>query len=175
MFKKMKINEDEATSLNYGIPIVLTLFFFIFNGVIYSVYFAESIVEIIKMYLFVAFLILLIDFIRAKLKKGAKIIIQVNAYKNILLTMILVLMFFGVNFISAKTIFETKVFCDYKYGTSLKEYTIPPNFFKFYELTEEERQTYFHGDYLLHIQVGKSIFGYKILTKRSFEKVKKIY
>lgn len=169
MTEKRKITEDDANNLNYGIPIVLTLFLFIVNGIIFSAYYAESMLALFKIYLFFIFLILSFDFFQAKRKNKTKTIIKINGYKNVVFSALLVLLFLALNFVSSNTIFETKVFCNKSYNRSLKEYAIPPNFSKFYLINQEELKTYFHSDYLLHVSIGESIFGYKLLKQRTFE------
>jgi hypothetical protein len=169
MTEKRKITEDDANNLNFGLPLVLTLILFITNGILFSLYFAENILELIKMYLFFAVIILLYDFIRAKLKKDSKTIIHINAYKNLVLSMVFVLFFLGLNFVSYTTIFETKTYCK-KYHRELRKYTIPPEFKKFYEISREEKLNYLGTQRVLHVKLAKSKFGYKILTKRTFEK-----
>lgn len=171
MFKNRKITADDANTLNFGIPIVLTLFLFIVNGMIFATYFAESMMELFKMYLFFILIILLLDFLIAKRKKGTNTFIGINAYKNLVLSAIFVLGFLLINFIPTQTIFETKMACNKRYNFTLKKYAIPNNFSKFYIINSEEQKTYFKGGYFLQIKVAKSIFGYKVLEERTFEKL----
>ncbi len=166
MFKNL--NSTNALHLNFGIPIVLLLFFFILNAEFFVIYFIEDFIELIKIYLGTAFLFFIGNYLFLRLKKTNKVTLNLNLYKFVLVFS-LVFIFLSSNFIYSEKIFETNIKCTKNYKNDLKAYQIPNQFIRVYKLNPIEYQKYFFSDYVFKVRVSKSIFGYKLISKRTFE------
>lgn len=168
MFQLDNTSENDIYHLNVGVPLLIGFFIALINIEFFAIKFLEPLHHFFYIYLIFSVLFLVFKYLKAKWNKSKTI--HLSLYDFSVFNSILVFLFLYLNISISQTVFQFSIPYDYDFRYQLNNAAIPNEYRYLFEPSESDYENYFNQNYVLNVEINRSLFNYTFIEKKAFEK-----